>query len=705
MKNLRYIFIACTLLMGASLYLDARVARIAPRTRIEARHNAPDSVVSVYIGIDPVQIDRQALERAGATVMLECGDLLTARVPNSKLPEVAAVKGVTYLQTDGGVRQMLDLARAETGADQVRVGTNLPQGFTGKGVVVGVVDRGFDYTHPAFTDADGKLRIRRVWEQGAETGTAPDKFGYGTEFATEEAILRAAGDIRSNSHGTHVAAIAAGSDHVEADRFIGVAPEADIVLVSLKNDDETSVNISNAVAYIFDYAQEQGKPCVINLSLGSQDGPHDGTSPFDRLADALQGPGRIIVGAAGNYRADKFHAQGSSTFRTFIDFRQNVTSANAGGQIDVWGAEGRDIEVALVVYNVNTGKESDRVKVYPSEETEVSLGRNVSGNVAVASETNPVNNKAHVAMTSGITALRNNYAVAIEVASDPSATAHIWTDNIKLGLSSRGMEGFTDGDASTISEIGGTGKRIITVGAYTTRDSYTPFNETEVKKLDETNGTLTSFSSNGPTADGRVKPQVSAPGCYIASAISSHDATGRAPVAYSYQVQGGYARYGYMQGTSMSSPFVAGVIATWLQACPDLTPEQALDVIKHTSRTDSFTGAIPEDGSNDWGFGKIDAYAGLKECLSIASIQDITNEDTPITYRLDGKQMTVLFGIPSASATIDIYDLSGRCVLTRTLSPVAPAQEEMLNLTSLPRGLYLLTLRTPSTIQAIKFPL
>ncbi len=704
MKHIKYMISACTLLMGASLHIDAGVARIAPRTRIEARQAASDSIVAAYIAVDPALLDREALAEAGATVTVEAGDLLTARFPHSALGAIAAVQGVKYLQTAGGVRQMLDIARAETGAASVYSGSNLTQGYTGKGVIVGVVDRGFDYTHPSFAGPDGQPRIRRVWEQGTTSGTAPDKYGYGTEFTDAQAIRQAAGDIRSNSHGTHVTAIAAGSDHVEADRFLGMAPDADIVLVSLKSDEDASVNVSNAIAYIFDYAEAEGKPCVINLSLGTQEGPHDGTSPFDRMADALQGPGRIIVGSAGNHRANKFHAQGSSTFKTFLDFRQSITAANAGGDIDVWGDQGQDIEVALVVLNVNTGAEADRVRIYPSDETEVSLGRNVSGKVAVASEINPANNKVHVSMTSGITSVRSNYAVALEVAPVTPGTAHVWADNIKFGLTSRGKEGFTDGDASTIAEIGGTGKRIITVGSYTTRNAYTPFNTTNEQKLDETVGALSSFSSCGPTADGRVKPQVSAPGCYISSALSSFDASTASPVAYAYEANGEYARYGYMQGTSMSSPAVAGIVATWLQACPTLTPEQIVEVIQRTARTDSFTGDIPAEGSNDWGYGKIDAYAGLKECLSLSSVDALPVEDSAIHFQIDGgNAMKVLFGAAYSAATIDIYTASAIKVMSRSISDITPGTDAYIDLSALPKGVYILTARTDSAVKTIKF--
>ena len=79
--------------------------------------------------------------------------------------------------------------------------------------------------------------------------------------------------------------------------------------------------ISNAIAYIYDYAEMMGMPCVVNLSLGAHAGPHDGTSPFDLMADAMQKEGRLIVGSAGNHRADK---DGEITIQG--DLRDKVTA-------------------------------------------------------------------------------------------------------------------------------------------------------------------------------------------------------------------------------------------------------------------------------------------------------------------------------------------------------------------------------------------
>ncbi len=710
--------------MGAGMAWGSTPARFEPASAIALKNNPPvatraaEDILSAYLTIDDATLDRAALDRLGVRIILETSGLATARIPASAVAALAEVEGVEYIQLASPVSQMLDLARPEVGGDRVRQGEGLQQGYTGKGVIVGVVDSGFDYGHAAFRDSEGNLRIKRIWEQGTTPSggaASPEKFGYGMELTSPEAILEAEGDIRNNSHGTHVTAIAAGSDASDNNRVLGMAPDAEIVLVSLNGDTDASVDISNAIAYIFDYADAEGKPCVINLSLGAHNGPHDGTSAFDRIADSLQGPGRLIVGSAGNHRQNKFHAEhrfasaDEAPMRTFVDYLRAITTANAGGDIEVWGDEGQDIEVALLCYNVNSGEVAERVVLLPagategSEATDVSLGRNIAGNLTAATELNPTNGKWHVAITSGVTSIRTNYAVAIEVVAKTPGKVDIWADNVKLGLTSKGLEGFTDGDASTIAEIGGTAQRIMTVGAYTTRSKYTRFNESDVLALDETDGEICSFSSAGPTADGRVKPNIAAPGCYVSSAVSSNDGSGTLVVSYAYETPERSNMYGYMQGTSMASPLVAGVVATWLQAYPELTPEALADIMQRTARKDEFTGELATP-DNDWGFGKVDAYAGLRECLVAAHVQNVEAAATPAPcLSVSGEEIGILFDAEYASARLDIYNAQGGLTLSREFRNTLPGEQKSVSITALPAGVYILRMATPQGERTLKF--
>ena len=225
------------------------------------------------------------LTPCGVEVRSVIGQILTADIPFEALDQVAALEGVKYVEMGTPVKPRLNEARKDALVDDVQTGVSLPQEYRGSGVVVGVVDNGFDYTHPDFYTRDkSELRIKRVWDQNA-SGTAPEGFDYGCEYTTAEAILAKGYDTDQTTHGTHVLGIAAGADNTDNKGLYGVATDADIVLVSYNSKDMytgDNTAIIDGVKYIFDYAQSVGKPCVVNLSLGSYWGPRDGSSTFDR---------------------------------------------------------------------------------------------------------------------------------------------------------------------------------------------------------------------------------------------------------------------------------------------------------------------------------------------------------------------------------------------------------------------------------------
>ena len=667
-----------------------------------------DNMVTAYVTINPGKTSWQQL---GLTPVSSFGNTATVRIGMSRIARIAEADGVEYVQVTAAPQPMLDVARAEAGVDMVHNATSLEQPYTGKGVIVGVVDAGFDYTHAAFRNpTDGSLRIKRIWEQKNSTfegAKAPEKYGYGIELDTPELISKAMGDNSENSHGTHVAGIATGSDPYKSGAYRGNAPEADIVLVAVDLESCTSADISNAIAYIYDYADAADMPCVVNLSLGNHQGPHDGTSTFDTMADAMQGPGRLIVGAAGNHRADKFHIAHTFTsaddtpLRTFVTYKTAPSTVNYGGDIEIWGEPGTDFTVDISAYSLFNKKDVVTATAYPNDGvTDIELARYTTGKWTVASETSPLNGKPHVTLSSAITSIRTNHAIAITVTPKSGGKIDIWADNTRLGLDSKDEEGFTaPGESSTIAEIAGTAKRILTVGAYTTRNEYTVNGAHGT--LSETVGEVSSFSSYGPTADGRMKPEISAPGCFIISAVSSNDASGTIMQADNNDSWERTNLYGYMQGTSMSAPFVAGVVATWLQACPQLTPEQLREVMRSTARKDTFTGTL-EEGDNNWGYGKVDAYNGLKQCISIATAGCETLE-MPFngTITVNGDIMSIAFN-SATHASITITTLSGNRVLSKTLGLCNAGTTENIPLAGMPRGMYIVSVTTDGGSKAMK---
>lgn len=647
----------------------------------------------------------------GVEVRSVIGQVLTADIPLDLLDEVAALDGVKYIEMGTPVKPRLNEARKEALVNEVQTGVSLPEEYRGNGVVVGVIDNGFDYTHPNFYTRDkSELRIKRVWDQNA-SGTAPEGFDYGCEYTTAEAILAKGYDTDQTTHGTHVLGIAAGADNTDDKGVYGIATDADIVLVSYNSTnmytgDNTA--IIDGIKYIFDYAESVGKPCVINMSLGSTWGPHDGTSTFDRLADELQGPGRLLVGSCGNSGGTKYHASKTfegnkpDTLATFFDF--NYVDANYG-TVEVWCDPGMDITFVPIVYNVSENKlrsyEPAQFNASQCDDRMYNFDSKVDGAwgaLSVEGEISPVNGKTHLIISPNYS-LTEGYDRGFYLISSNPGTIHLWTDAYTTSLSNFGRTGYVDGDDhSSMDELGGTGKRIISVGAYVTRDHCTKYGIPSFSG--ETNDALASFSSQGPTPDGRVKPDITAPGTYIISSLSSYYSGSK--IRYSkFTWNGREYDFGYMQGTSMASPFMTGVMATWLQAFPNMTPEYAREILQKTARHDSFTGDVTP--SNQWGYGKIDAYEGIKESIRLESGVESNRIDNLSHVAIVGdNRLTVLFGHADSHVRIQLYNLQGVCVATRDLDDACAGEEIELALDGIDSGIYLLHLSGDQTRSWVK---
>lgn len=425
-----------------------------------------------------------------------------------------------------------------------------------QGLVVGVFDGGFDYTHPAFRDSEGRLCISRVWEQGTE-GVHPDGYNYGLELTTAEAILQAGADNDTQSHGTHVAA--------RALQFAGRQEGTEMVLVAKTSTKLDEARLRDAIRYIFDYAESVGKPCVINLSIGNHLGPHDGTSAFDRFIDETVGPGRIIVGSAGNSGSSTCHlSTDGEPVRSFIIYRSPDYTQ---GTIDIWGSRGMQFSVQLsaVQYqNGNVSSQSEVVTIGGEAESGTyvwapATGR-LKGTFTFESEVSPLNGCPHAIIGIDQTSAAMNYDLALSITPLTEGTVHAWTDDIYSSFHNRDRADFSTGDnLFTISELGGTADSIISVGAM------------------DANGNVAPFSSVGPRLDSSVKPNVYAYGTDIESALNSFD---QFQSSYTFtqtvELDGRTYHYGKMSGTSMAAPMVTGIVGSWLRLSPHMTPGEAM---------------------------------------------------------------------------------------------------------------------------------
>ncbi len=142
---------------------------------------AHSGMVKAFVEInDRKGIDK--LEQLGAEIYVDGGDKLTASLPIDKLYEIGNLPEVDRVQVASKVRTMMDKARADANVDLVQKGDATIAPYTGKGVVIGIVDTGFDYGHIAFYTSDqSEVRVKRVWDQNSVTGTRPSAFNYGAE--------------------------------------------------------------------------------------------------------------------------------------------------------------------------------------------------------------------------------------------------------------------------------------------------------------------------------------------------------------------------------------------------------------------------------------------------------------------------------------------------------------------------------------------
>lgn len=671
--------------------------------------SASGSTLSTFIHITDDKAISQ-IEALGGKVHARYGTgIVTATLPMESLRQLAGIEGVSYVQAAHKVHLTMDVAREEAGVDLAHGETNSPGFYTGEGVIVGVVDQGLEYGHVAFYETDhSALRIKRVWNQNG-TGNAPEGFDYGTELTTEQEILAAQTDTRSTYHGSHVTNIAAGGDL--GSRYYGVAHDADIVFVSCAG---SSTNVVDAVKYIFDYADKVDMPCVVNLSLGLHVGPHDGTSAIDRAFDEMAGPGRIIVGAAGNEGQDNLHVtktftENDTILKTMGLFTQ---SGNTNYSVaDVWGSPGTNFKIKVVVVNSIKGNivcELDEVST-EGEIREINIdfpsSSGVTGTLTMAAYVDPDNNRPNAVLNNKITSIPSTHRIGYVVTGEPGNEIHMW-DPYMVGFTNASKPGWTNGSTTTtVGEIGGTGKSVISVGAYCTKISDTSISGDICEMNTATTGTVGErcpFTSHGPTVDGRMKPDVCAPGAGIVSAVSklySGFSRGYNTVIGQTTYDNNDYFYEINAGTSMASPFVAGTVAIWLQANPDLAPEDVRKIIASTSRHDMYTGAATAD-DNLWGYGKISAYDGLVEALTYTGIEEIGTDQPLFRIETDraGRSATVSLPSDQSRASVTLYNAAG--VPVASFAEVGNGQK--LSFGALPSGVYVLKMSLGGTVQTIK---
>ena len=634
------------------------------------------------------------IEEAGYRVTNSFGQSVIVSMTIDEVERFAELEAVQSLTFGGKKKMKLDGARQLTGVDAAHNGIELngtTRSFTGKVVIVGMFDGGLEPNHLNFLDDSGASRIERLWVYSGQYGRSSEY--YASTLKSFES------DDKDESHATHVAGILTGSykgngtyaytsntqltgtSTTRTDQpipYYGVAYDATPVFSVGTFYDP---NILDGVGKIVDYAKQEGKPCVVNLSLGSNVGPHDGTDDFTSALNEL-GRDAIIVLSSGNegdmdMSVTKTFTANETSLSTFLMPDATVTTS-IEGDIDIWASDWQPLTVTLLTYNKNT-KTTTTLATSSRTGTTASTTKTglSSGRGTIYAEVNGANDRYNVCISPS-TALRlsANYYLMIKIEGTPGQKVNMYYSDYG-NFTSNNVAGFTSGSASESINAIGTADNLITVGSFVSRTGFGVLKESSLySSWGEPVGQISSFSSYGTLPDGTKLPYVLAPGSSIISSYSKYYVEGAGASSYEGKDMmtgkatnpnfNNYTDYwGAMDGTSMAAPFASGVIALWLEADPTLDVEGIKDVLAHSSTSDIYTRRKPAAA----GYGKINAEAGLKYILSnVASTGTVTDDPerrlliTPGTAGFD----IVMGG--EASFTATMFDLQGRPVARTTSS-------------------------------------
>ena len=699
-----FIFLADIYSGEVSLYTQSKLYQ--NKSQILKNSNVNDDNFPCYIHISKLSALSE-IENLGLQINSIVDKRITLNIPQSLITTLANIDGLERIELGTPIFPTLDNAREYSETNKVHNGIELTSGYTGKGVIVGIIDQGIQLDHINFYNEQGELRIKRFWNQTDQQGTTPKGFDYGSEYRTQSEIESIKYDTDNGTHGIHVTGIAAGG--YKGNNYYGIATESDIVFVSYNG---YTTSISDAISYIYNYAEEVGKPAVINISIGGFIGPRDGTSDFDIIADKLQGEGKILVGAAGNGGDTNWHisktlVSSTDKLKTFMPCSyklSNYTSQNID-YIEVYGDSNTHLNLTLSLYNKQTNSYESSSSVVSTRfwnSAIYNLNSGIVGTIEIYSEVLPNTNKPHILIVKSLTQSSGNYAIEMNISSSKNNTIHAWS--YMDTFDSYGFNTHTKGDSDySVNEVGGTGKRIITVGSYVSKDIF-----------GGTVGDISSISSKGPTVDGRPKPNITAAGEGVISSYSNSPNISQSSYYKPYLDFGTTVNYnnetyyyGAMSGTSMSSPVVAGIIALWLEARPTLTPEGIKEIIAKSAITDEYTGDISQPSST-WGYGKIDAWAGIKECLILNGIDEtksISDKTVIIKNNKIGEELNLLFAKNLNNILIKVYDISGKLLDVNKIQYITSGDEYTIETKKYNKGIYIINIISDKISETFKIVL
>ncbi len=641
---------------------------------------ATPKMVTAIISLENADSDLSKLEAMGVEVLRQRDDMAIVSLPMDSVDKVLTRPELRRMQFSRPVRTKLETAHPVTGVDKAQAGTGLDKAYKGEGVIVSMCDMGIDPNHINFRKAGTtESRVKRVFVASGSKVTTYDTASKIAGFTTDDS---------SETHGTHVAGIMAGSYTDATVKSIGVAPEADIAMVALKNGSDAEINLG--IESLIDYAKQEGKPLVINLSLGANSGCHDGKSDSEKYLAKL-GKEAIICISAGN-EADlpiaakkTFTASDKTTKGLFTNTDYWTYGLDISGYFEIYSNDETSFSLKPVIVNGTNGEilyEFDTLdgttegnKTYKSSSSST-LSKYFSGSFTVSYGIEENSNRYGVAFDcTKCTYKRSNVYLGYVVEGKAGQTVYCYADAYYSQFVND-VDGWHDDlDADGSINNMATADNVISIGAFSTRKSF-PYLSGKTETYNATVGDIAYYSSYGTLVDGRKLPTVCAPGHALNSSystpyvkaiarsegvsIGNYDA-----VVARVQDGGKYYFWSDMAGTSMACPYATGTIALWVEAYPKLTYNDAITIINETSNRDTY---VAKGNQVQWGAGKINAYEGLKKAIQMneeGSVNGINSEKNILVNSL-GNNSFEIFVASENGLTADVYDLSGRKVATAT---------------------------------------
>jgi len=616
MSRIAIAFLSAVLLLTLAADGRADVSKLDPRVRAAAAAvRAGTSVAQLRANRTSVSdagaldvfitgtTSRSELEAMGITVRTYLPGVCTAFVPVGALDVLAQRSEVTGVHAATMCEASNDSGTVLTGATIERAAGPTFTGINGAGVLVGDVDTGIDIHHGDFQNSSGKSRILYVWDQNNTASVSPPAgYSYGHEWtkaSIDSGLCTETDAGTGGGHGSHVMGTIAGNGAKSTAtkyQYAGMAPMADIAMVATN---WYNTGVLDGVNWVFQKATALGKNAVVNLSLGNQYVPHDGSDAFESGIDALCGPGRVVCVAAGNDGGSNIHggmlvpAAGDSMKFTIT----NAASNGYGAEFNGWYDSPDNMTVSLrspggfiiTLTPVASYGTLNSTTGWPATST------GVNGNVYMENGITHAPDGARLVYLliestgSGTADITGTWTIRCTPTSQAGSTTRYDMWRNWISTSALGAVFSLKNTNDHLVEEPACARQVITVGAYQSRYGW-------VSCLGATNhfnsatqansGKICAFSNPGPTRDSRSKPDIVAPGSAIISTLSADlgqsCSSGNMPDGPAHQT---------MQGTSMATPHVAGAVALLFQRFGAMTPDQVKTYLSANATIDANTGA------------------------------------------------------------------------------------------------------------------